>query len=300
LKRGASGAATRSVNDDYKKKRTGTADDDNSRASKNRTTPEHRSFCGTTITTASGSVGFDSSPSEGMIGILTQTLAFMNDESMENERQKNAVLKIRRVRDKIDAVTRKHDHLSRQISRSENGGMNTMRNQQIEKLTAYETELDDLELQLDALLDAESKRREKVICHRETAHCRAGQQAELKQMTTQDDGSRPWSSSSSSSSVAAIIEGTTEDKKCASNIGGNPMITAIGGSVVMCFECSIMPTKHKCQKCKERFVCDVCCSTKRGLELVWWCETCFARETPAAQALIRSGNYDSDSGRDEG
>lgn len=36
-----------------------------------------------------------------------------------------------------------------------------MLNQHIEKLLAYETELDDLELQLDALLDAESKRREK-------------------------------------------------------------------------------------------------------------------------------------------
>lgn len=58
-------------------------------------------------------------------------------------------------------MMRKHDHLSRQKSRSKNGGKSSMLNQHIEKLLAYETELDDLELQLDALLDAESKRREK-------------------------------------------------------------------------------------------------------------------------------------------
>lgn len=82
-------------NDDNKKPRMKTmATDNNSHASKKRTMSNQSSFCGTTITTTWGSGGFDSSPLEGMLGILTRTFAFINDESMESERQRNAILKI--------------------------------------------------------------------------------------------------------------------------------------------------------------------------------------------------------------
>ncbi len=75
LKRGAVGAATGSGVDDNKKARTRTAADENDGAVTNHTMTEHPSFCGTTITTTSGRGEFDHSPSEGMIGILTRTLA---------------------------------------------------------------------------------------------------------------------------------------------------------------------------------------------------------------------------------
>ena len=38
-----------------------------------------------------------------------------------------------------------------------------------------------------------------------------------------------------------------------------------------CIECRKNPSTHKCRKCKD-FVCDICCSVKRGLEMIWWCE----------------------------
>jgi hypothetical protein len=37
-----------------------------------------------------------------------------------------------------------------------------------------------------------------------------------------------------------------------------------------CIECD-EPSSHSCQRCK-RCVCSICCETKRGLEMAWWCE----------------------------
>ncbi len=42
----------------------------------------------------------------------------------------------------------------------------------------------------------------------------------------------------------------------------------------LCVECSALPSIHKCRRCKQ-YVCDMCCATKRGLEMVWWCDSCF-------------------------
>jgi hypothetical protein len=38
----------------------------------------------------------------------------------------------------------------------------------------------------------------------------------------------------------------------------------------LCIECSVLPSVHKCRRCKQ-YVCNMCCSTNRGLEMVWWC-----------------------------
>ncbi len=205
----------------------------------------------------------------------------MKGKSTENELQKHALLKVTRVRERIGVVTRMYDWLSRKVSRSENG----INNVHTEKLSAYKTELEELELQLDVLLDEETERRGKVLSARATAVDQQEQEQrtlqdhdEQKQRSLRDDGSVSLSSSSS----AGILGLANKD------------IPAIAGNTgPLCNECSNIPTNHKCRKCKERYVCDVCCSTKRDLEMVW-CETCFVKETPAAQAFIRSGNYDSD------
>jgi hypothetical protein len=42
-----------------------------------------------------------------------------------------------------------------------------------------------------------------------------------------------------------------------------------------CIECNVR-TSHSCQGCK-RYVCSICCETKRGLEMAWWCEECFKK-----------------------
>jgi hypothetical protein len=290
LKRKAVAAATSGEENNKKKAR---------KNNDNKSEKPAESFSGTTITTTtSGRNGLDTSPlGDGVIGVLTKTLTFMNEESLENELQKNALLKVRRIRDKIAAVSRKHDLLLRRMSRSENGSNNV----QQELIEKYETELEQLELQLDMLLDDESERREKVLSARaKTAQHEQTQQRtwqqddeQQEQRTSRDDGSVSLSSPSSSSAIL-VPAAPSKDDAGRTGTGDNvPAIAGVIGSAV-CSECSVMPTSHKCRKCKERHVCDVCCSTKRDLELVWWCETCFAKETPATQALIRSGNYDSD------
>jgi hypothetical protein len=47
------------------------------------------------------------------------------------------------------------------------------------------------------------------------------------------------------------------------------------GDKNICIECNER-TSHSCQGCK-RYVCSICCETKRGLEMAWWCEGCFKK-----------------------
>ena len=58
----------------------------------------------------------------------------------------------------------------------------------------------------------------------------------------------------------------------------------------LCIECNEMPSQHKCRKCKE-YVCNACCSSKRELEMVWWCGKCFDEESLSTQNEIRKGGY---------
>jgi hypothetical protein len=64
-------------------------------------------------------------------------------------------------------------------------------------------------------------------------------------------------------------------------------------SLSVCIECRTTPSTHKCRKCRH-FVCDPCCYEKRGLELTWWCGTCFDNESLTNQQQIREGKYESD------
>lgn len=61
---------------------------------------------------------------------------------------------------------------------------------------------------------------------------------------------------------------------------------------LVCVECSVNTT-HKCHKCN-RYVCTICCSEKRNLEMSWWCQECFDAESFDKQQKIRAGYYDSD------
>jgi hypothetical protein len=61
----------------------------------------------------------------------------------------------------------------------------------------------------------------------------------------------------------------------------------------MCIECKQTPSTHKCRKCKQ-FVCDPSCYGKRGLEVIWWCATCFDEESLTNQQQILEGKYKSD------
>jgi hypothetical protein len=190
---------------------------------------------------------------------------------------------------KINAANRKHDQLSKAISRSENDTNN--RDQLLQRLLAYETEICELETRLDELLDAKTDRRQKLLTDRTTHRHREQpivQNKEAKETTVTQDAS-PLSLSSPSSS--------NNDNNPAIRTTFNAAAALCGArdeSSLLCNECGIIPTQRQCRKCKDRYVCDVCCSTKRGLELIWWCDICFGKETTASQNLIRSGDYDSE------
>ena len=61
---------------------------------------------------------------------------------------------------------------------------------------------------------------------------------------------------------------------------------------LVCVECSINTT-HKCHKCKQ-YICTMCCSEERKLEMSWWCQECFDTESFDKQQIIRAGCYESD------
>ncbi len=74
-------------------------------------------------------------------------------------------------------------------------------------------------------------------------------------------------------------------------------LTAAGGARAtqsdLCIESNATPSTHKCRKCKET-ICDLFCSSKRNLEMVWWCGRCFDKESLTNQTQIREGKYESD------
>lgn len=222
------------------------------------------------------------------MGILTKTLAFISEESLESKLQKNALLKIRRVRERIHAANRKHDQLSKAIYHYDQGTNSNVRDQQLQRLHAYETEIGELETKLDELLDAETDRRQKVLSDRTTVHHleKQNEREQEARRVTQDDSPHSWSSLSSKDNNRGEVAVTPAFNSAAA--------TRDETSLQLCHECGVIPTQRKCRKCKEQFVCDVCCSTKRGLELAWWCATCFGNESVASQTLIHSGDYDSE------
>ncbi|KAI2513541.1 hypothetical protein MHU86_1015 [Fragilaria crotonensis] len=171
------------------------------------------------------------------MGILTKTLAFIK-ESLESELQKNALLKISRVcREKIHAANRKHDQVLKAIYHFDQGTNSNIRDQQLQRLQAYETKISELETKLDELLDAETDRRQKVLSDRTTVHHLQKKQNEREQearRVTQDDSPHSWSSLSS------------KDNNCG-EVAVTPAFNAAAAtrnetSLQLCHECGVMHT----------------------------------------------------------
>ncbi|KAI2488905.1 hypothetical protein MHU86_25959 [Fragilaria crotonensis] len=70
-----------------------------------------------------------------------------------------------------------------------------------------------------------------------------------------------------------------------------PQLEQPSGNI--CVECSATPSIHKCRRCRQ-FVCTLCCSEKRHLDMIWWCGDCFENESITNQQQIRDGKYESD------
>ena len=110
--------------------------------------------------------------------------------------------------------------------------------------------------------------------------------------TACDDNSNDAMESVSEVDVESIeIQESVADVEDVEDV--EPIETAGASARTVCIECKQTPTTHKCRRCRQ-FVCDFCCSEKRGLQMIWWCGTCFDDESLTNQKQIREGKYESD------
>ena len=206
-----------------------------------------------------------------MTSVLSRTLAFMDSESREKQVQRQVALQIRIVRDEIAFVTRKADKLAERYYNFKERSNPAM----LDQLDVYDVEIANLENKLKDLQNSEVDRRARAI---------------------------------ESRSLSLVQQETNNASGCIMPLGGvfetppqrtTSPLTSVS-TTLYCIECQVIPTTHKCHRCKG-LVCDLCCSTDQGLEMVWWCGNCFELESLTTQNLIRSGKHQSDGSEgDEG
>ena len=224
-----------------------------------------------------------------MTNVLSRTLAFMDSESREKQIQRQVALQIRIVRDEIAFVTRKADKLAERyynLKERSNPGM-------LDQLDVYDVEIANLESKLKDLQNSEVARRARAI--------------ESRLSLPHQDASDTFTASTSVASVSGVIMPLGGIFETPPQRTTSPLTTIsnkptqeeqqqehiLQTTTSYCIECQVIPTTHKCHRCKG-LVCDLCCSTKRGLEMIWWCGNCFESESLTTQNLIRSGMYYSD------
>ncbi|KAI2507315.1 hypothetical protein MHU86_7151 [Fragilaria crotonensis] len=204
-------------------------------------------------------------------GILKAALELFKADFAEKELQKRSYLEALLVRDKLAAITRKSDRLTEKFHRAKKG--TTAANDMKELLEKYDDEIESLELQLQDIQKAEIKRRQS----NSTPLADTEEAGVCSTIMIEDMDLVALGATTTPSSVAAA--------------------RAQGSKSNLCIECNITPSTHKCRKCKE-YVCDLCCSSKRNLEMVWWCARCFDEESLTNQRQIREGKYESDKSAD--
>lgn len=200
-------------------------------------------------------------------GILKAALELFKADFAEKELQKRSYLEALLVRDKLAAITRKSDRLTEKFHRAKKG--TTTANDMKELLEKYDEEIESLEQQLQDIQKAEIKRRQ--------------------------SNSTPLADTEEAGVCSTIV---IEDMDLVALSATTTPSTAAAGRAQgsksnLCIECNTTPSTHKCRKCKE-YVCDLCCSSKRNLEMVWWCARCFDEESLTNQRQIREGKYESD------
>jgi hypothetical protein len=247
-------------------------------------------------------------------GMLSATIAIMKHESVEKELQKTSHLEVRIIRDKIAAVNRKYDHVSKRYY-----GLNMRQGHQLDspfllemerEMNAYHKEIGNLELELEQLQRLEVTRRGKSIAllrqsmlvADEDDKNKAEARSSFAVVDTTTNNTLPTSGVTPHlTSTSPLSTGSTDEQE---TDFVTPMPATTTATVnhsdgtrkksTVCIECSIMPSTHQCRRCKQ-YVCATCCSSKRSLEMIWWCGTCFEQESLTTQNFIRAGNYNSDS-----
>ncbi|KAI2488822.1 hypothetical protein MHU86_25876 [Fragilaria crotonensis] len=215
--------------------------------------------------------------------VMQKTYELFEAEFVEKEQQKTAFLEVRIIRDNLASLTRKQDLLLQKYYHSTKG---PIQNQMKTDLDRLEAQIAELETSLRILQETELHRRKKAKIaprHGVVADVLVATDPDASE-TTKSGNATASSPAASSASMPRMVSIPCEDSGLA---------VAFQESITICTECNEIPTKHVCRKCKQ-FVCDLCCSEKRGLELVWWCGTCFDDESLSNQRQIRDGKYESD------
>ena len=240
--------------------------------------------------------------------ILKEALDYLDSESLEKARQKLSMLSCLQVRDEISSLKAQVDSVSRRLYHAKNGSPEA--NTLLEKMDAIEELLREREDCLSVLQKEEANRQLKVIEER-AAHldrvavaviqdyaAKAGAAAQAAKERRGSHLSHPvepyadavvFTTPVKESGDYGMVSFATPTKSPA-----EAMLAIASQQVLLCMDCSITPTTHTCRRCKG-FVCDMCCSTQRGLEMIWWCASCFDNESITNQETIRQGNYESDS-----
>ena len=198
-----------------------------------------------------------------------------NVEHVERELQKQSALQVSIVRDKICVLTRKCDRATDKLNRMKKGKAADELNNIVENL---DQEIENLEAELRNLQETESQRRDKVIM--------------MYQLTDEENIRHRVEGGDIENDL--VLTKNTPDKNSPDDYPLNAALQHTRApSASICVECSITPITHKCQRCR-RFVCTLCCSEKRHLDMIWWCGECFDNESITNEQQIREGKYESD------
>jgi hypothetical protein len=219
-------------------------------------------------------------------GMLEMALELFKADFAEKELQKRSYLEVLIVRDKLAAVTRKSDRLTDKFYRTKKG---LAANEMKLLLDKYDEEIEVLEQQLQNIQKAEMKRRQ-------SASSATGRPSVAGGSTTADSTSAAQESTVKAIRPTIVIEDLDFCPAVATTRSPSDGTQPTKSSV--CIECNVTPSTHKCRKCRE-FICDLCCSSKRNLEMVWWCGRCFDDESVTNQRQIREGKYESDESGNE-
>ena len=227
--------------------------------------------------------------------ILAKTLHYLNADSLEKERQKNAQMMIRNIRDKLTSRRRNEDSIGQELDRCHRSKRKPDQ-ALVDRINAIANEIASLEMKLDSLQSDEYRRHSDMINERAM---------ELAAASSSD----ATISSAAESNYESAVDSVVEDVVICNNLSDDEddndadVIVAISNIVPTvhvhasdknngCIECST-PSNHVCRKCK-KCVCSLCCAEKRALENAWWCDLCFKTQSVANQQLIRDGSFYSD------
>jgi hypothetical protein len=212
--------------------------------------------------------------------MLKWALDLFKADLAEKELQKRLYLEALIVRDKLAAVTRKSDRLTEKYYQAKKGSAANEMKLLLEK---YHEEIELLEQQLQDIQKMEMERRQQAA---ESSNPPSTDKEEVR-VHSAIASSKPSSANTEQGTVCSMI--VVEDVDMVSFDAAATPSTAAGGARASqsksCIERNTTPSTHKCRKCKES-ICDLCCSSKRNLEMVWWCRRCFDKESLTNQRQI--------------